>query len=181
MGEPHKSTKQFSLMEVEFIYSMALGLKGPEAAIKAGYSAKGADSQASRLLGRAKINKEIRRLIELKFSHEIMGPKETMAILSRITRVKISDIFDDNGKMKPLNEIPDDAKTAICAIEKSHKFGDKYKLESKIAAATLIGRFHKLFVDRVEVVEKGLGSRMQRAEDRARERAAKKDKADEKL
>ena len=176
-----KNSEKFSVMELEFIYNMVLGLKGPKAAIKAGYSAKGADSQASRLLNRVKISREIRRLIEQKFAHEIMGPKETLAILTRIANVNISDIFNDDGTMKKLSEIPEEAKTAICAIEKSHKFGDKYKLESKIAAATLIGRFHKLFVDRVEVVEKGLGSRMQRAEDRARERAAKKDKADEKL
>lgn len=80
--------------------------------------------------------------------------KELSAIAFRDPK----DIYDEFGELKPLSEMPEAARRAIAGIEKTVentpvgiRTKTKVTFDSKNQALTSLGRFLKMFIDRVEI------------------------------
>ncbi len=168
--EPKGSRKKkFSARELRFVNNMILGMNQAEAARSAGFSERSARQIASRLMTRDDIHKEIRRGIEKSFEREIMGPKEAMGHLSRMARTDLADLTNEDGTVRNIRDIPERTRRYIVAMEAEGR-RRKYKLEPKQSALSLIGKYHRIFVDRLEIKDTSLADRMRRAEERARDR-----------
>jgi phage terminase small subunit len=137
---------------------LANGFNGTQAAVKAGYSAKTADSQASRLLkvpavAAAIAAKQQPRLEKLEITAE--------RVLSEIAKLAFFDprrLFRDDGTLIAITQLDDDTAAAIAGLEVYVEKDDgepigetkKFKLADKGANLERLGRHLKLFTDRVE-------------------------------
>lgn len=74
--------------------------------------------------------------------------------LACIAFYDIEDIYDDQGNMKPLSEIPEDARRAIVSIDPAGEFAKKAKIEGKRGALQLLGQTMALFIEKKLVDEK---------------------------
>ena len=124
-----------------------------KAALKAGYSKKTAYSQGQRLLK----NVEIQGKIE-KRQAEILRELgvEEHAILTEFAKcafINLSDLFDENGNLLPIKELPREVSAAIASIEvlrKKNEDGEyndvvKIKLNDKLVALEKLGKNQGLF------------------------------------
>jgi hypothetical protein len=89
--------------------------------------------------------------------------------LCRVAFVDARRLFNSDGSTKLLEDIDEDTARAIAGI----KFEDvedgvkrEYRLADKLKALELLGRYHKLFTDRVEV--QGVDELIQRLQDARR-------------
>lgn len=130
----------------KFCLEYMIDLNATQAAIRAGYSTKGADVQAVRLLGNVKVKEYIREFLDKKDTETIAKADEVLKTLTRILRreeqehvviVKKTENshYDKNGKkVVKKTEEPD-----IVAIPS--------KLSDTNKAAELLGRYYSMFTD----------------------------------
>lgn len=94
---------------------------GRQAAIKAGYSARTADSAASRLLKNVKVREEIDRhhaeVVE-KVKHETgITLERVIRELGRIAFFDPRKLFDKDGNPLPITELDDDTVAAVAGLD----------------------------------------------------------------
>ena len=94
---------------------------GPKAAIAAGYSAKTAASQASRLLKSVKVRREIdkadaERLAKVQADTGITLER-TLREIARIAYFDPRKLFDKDGKPLAITDLDDDTAAAIAGLE----------------------------------------------------------------
>jgi phage terminase small subunit len=100
-----------------FADEFLIDLNGKQAAIRAGYSEKTAEVQASRLLSNAKVQAYIQEQ-RVKLADKLDLSKERVLLeYSRIGFVDIRKLFNENGSMRKINELDDDTAAAVAAIE----------------------------------------------------------------
>ena len=79
-----------------------------------------------------------------------------------LTEYDLRQLYDDEGKMKPVKDWPEDVAKAITSVESVELLGKKagevkkLKTESRKAALELLGKTQAMFSDRVE--SKGIDS-----------------------
>lgn len=138
-------------------------LNATQAAIRAGYSAKSARMQASRLITNDVITARISVLVDERM-HRVQVDGDT--ILRELLHLATSDLrklFDEKGVLLPPDQWPDDSAIAVSSVEvdelwegygaeriqvgvtKKVKFWDKPK------SLELLGKHLKLFTDKMEV------------------------------
>lgn len=109
-----------------------------QAALDAGYAPKSAQSQGSRLLR----NRKVADLIEAKRKaireRHAVTVERILNELARIGFVDITVCFKEDGTLKDLSQMPEDARRAISAIEVEDLF------EGKGASREHIGTLHKI-------------------------------------
>lgn len=158
---------KLSDQEQRFCLEYACGLpevarNGTAAALAAGYSDKNAAQQASRLLRKAKIRREIDRLIGEQSKRIKLDADRVMEELWRLGTVDIGQAFDEKGNLKPIHEMPEALRRAVSSIETEELFegrGEdrtqigftkKIKLFDKTRSLELLGKRFKLFTDVVK-------------------------------
>jgi phage terminase small subunit len=90
---------------------------GTQAAIKAGFSPKTADQQASRLLTKVKIKE---RVEELKVKREKRLEVTADKVIKEIARIAFFDtakLYDENGNLLDIQDLDEDSAHAIAGIE----------------------------------------------------------------
>jgi phage terminase small subunit len=100
-----------------FVAEYLVDLNGKQAAIRAGYSPKTAEVQASRLLRNAQVAEAVstgaeKRLKKLDISAD--------RVLQEIARLAFSDVrawFDEHGRLLPIHELSADVAAALGSIE----------------------------------------------------------------
>lgn len=134
-------------------YIKAYGPKNPASA----------DPLASRLLKNVKIARYLdQKRTELSRS-AVMSAEEVLLELSKIARFNIKTILNTDGSVKQIYEIEDDNAAAIQSVEVSEIFDGsqgeqkhvigisrKIKTHDKRAALVDLGKYHKLFTDKIE-------------------------------
>jgi len=128
-------------------------LNGTQAAIRAGYAAKGADVTAVRLLGNPRVSALIAKGKERQADRLEVKADTVLRELLRIATADIGEAFDEHDNLKPMAEIPEEVRRAIGAFE--FKAGEdgitrKVKFWDKNKALESLGRHLKLFTDKVE-------------------------------
>ena len=137
-----------------FVSEYIIDLNAKQAAIRAGYSPKGAEPQASRLLSNAKIQVEIAKAMEDRGKRTGITQDRVLAELSAIAFAKATDYVEvaDNGsvKIKPTAELTDEQKKAIASIKEGAN-GIEIKLTDKTKALEMLSRHLGLFNDKLNV------------------------------
>lgn len=137
-----------------FVSEYIIDLNAKQAAIRAGYSPKGAEPQASRLLSNAKIQVEIAKAMEDRGKRTGITQDRVLAELSAIAFAKATDYveIDDDGlvKIKPTAELTDEQKKAIASIKEGAN-GIEIKLTDKTKALEMLSRHLGLFNDKLNV------------------------------
>lgn len=136
---------------------------GSKAAIAAGYAVAGARQQAYRLLKDPDIIKAIATRQEARTVKADLSAARVLEELRRLSFFDVADLFDDNGDLRALKDVPIEARAAIAGLEVARanldrtdgKRGDewltKIKLASKVDALQMLAKHFKLLVERIEV------------------------------
>lgn len=149
--------------QLRFIDEYLVDLNGTHAAIRAGYSRNGADVQAVRLLGDARIAAAIeegrRRLAE----RTQISAERVLQEVSRLAFLDIRRAFDEDGNLKPMAELDDDTAAAIAGLEVLEEYQGrgqdreylgrtkKIKLSDKKGALELLMRHLGLLNDKLKL------------------------------
>lgn len=145
----------------QFAYEYIINKNGTQAAIRAGYSPKTADQQASRLLTNVKVQALINELIEAQSMRTLVTADRVLHELARLGFADFRKIFDDNGRLLPAHMLGDDIAASVSSIEVVTKqapggeptdvdYISKIKFWDKRASLEALGRHLKLFTDKHE-------------------------------
>lgn len=105
-----------------FCEEYVIDLNATQAAIRAGYSEKTADQQASRLLTNVKV-----QILVQKFKSEISKRNEVTVDkvvkgIAEIATFDIAELYDENGALKNIHDIRKSMRTAISGIKVFEEF-----------------------------------------------------------
>lgn len=148
--------------QVRFVAEYLIDLNASEAAVRAGYSRKTARSIASELLTKpdiaaAVVEKQAKQLAKADLTAE-----RVLEELRRLAFFDVAEFFDDSGNLKPVSDIPKEARAAIAGIEvaranldpkdgkKSEEWLHKIKLAPKQASLEMLAKHFGLLIERVE-------------------------------
>lgn len=154
-----------------FVIEYLVDMNGKRAAIRAGYSPISAESTASTILSDPKVRAAVDAALEQRAQEAGATMGEVMLLLTRIAKADLRRVVDEDGRVLPLHEIPEDLATAISSIEVDELFDTiesegprggirrdriqvgftrKVKLWDKNKAAELLGRALRMWKDALE-------------------------------
>lgn len=146
-----------------FCREYLVDLNGTQAAIRAGYSKKTANEQAARLLANVSVQHVIQGLMDKRSDSIEITAAKVLKRIDAIADFDIGKLYDKNGRLLPVHEMPEEARRVVASIDVFEEFegvgrervqiGEtkKVKLYDKLKANELLGRHLKLFTDRVDV------------------------------
>jgi phage terminase small subunit len=153
-----------ALREEIFAREYVVDLNGTRAAIAAGYSAKGADVAAARLLGNARVKQSIAEIIEQRTKKLEISADEVLTELHRLAMSNFLDYatIQDGVAYVDLSKLTRAQAAAIQEVtvdewlegdeKKKHTVRrTKFKLADKRGSLELLGKYLKLFIDRSEL------------------------------
>jgi phage terminase small subunit len=155
--------------QARFVQEYLLDLNATQAAIRAGYSAKTAEQQGSRLLSFVGVRGAVDEALAARAQRVEVKQDDVLRELLRIARADARTIFDENGQLKPPREWSDDAAAFLSSVEveelfdgrgaerRSVGFVRKVKLWPKVQALELLGKHLRLWVERAELTGKDGG------------------------
>lgn len=160
--------------EAVFIREYVIDLNGKRAAIAAGYSEKTADVKASQLLAKVKVKERVAELTKAKCERLEISAEWVLGELRKLAGYDAGAIFDDDGALKPIKEWDASVRAALIGLDHEKLFEHfgggqakhvgttrKIKLADKLRALELLGKYLKLFTDKVEVTGlEGLAERL---------------------
>lgn len=159
-----------------FIDEYLIDLNATQAAIRAGYSAKTAAAQASRLLTNVNIAKAISERQAERSIKTRMTAEQVLDAIAEIAQADIRGMFSPDGRLL-LPEEWDDATAAAVAgldvvtVNKGEgvvEYVAKIKRADRLRALDMLARHHSLYNDKLKVeVTDGLADRVRRARARA--------------
>lgn len=137
---------------------LANGFNATQAAVTAGYSARNADTQGSRLLANAKI-----AAIIAERTNKALKKREITAerVLDEIAKMAFFDprrLFRADGSLIPIVDLDDETAASIAGMDVRELYEDKcpigqlkkIKIADKGMSLERLGRYLKLFTDKVE-------------------------------
>lgn len=150
--------------EEVFAREYVLDLNGKRAAIAAGYSAATAESKASQLLTKVKVKELVASLTKAKCEKLEITADWVLGELRKLAGYDAGAIFDDDGALKPIKDWDSSVRAALVGLDHEKLFEHfgggqakhvgttrKIKLADKLRALELLGKYLKLFTEKVEV------------------------------
>lgn len=144
----------------------------PRAVRDAGFSGKNARHQAQKLMRHPAVRDAIEEGDRLLLEQAEIKAEDVVNEYALIARRDIGDIYDDDGKLKNIKDMPEHVRRIIKSIQ--YKDGKPVKIifESKTDALNGLGRYFKLFTENVEVTGSvELTERIMKGRERARKRS----------
>lgn len=139
-----------------FVDEYLIDLNATQAAVRAGYSAKTAESQGSRMLRNVKVQQAIAEEMAERSKRTGINQDRVVLELARIAFVRMTDIVDSNGKIK--DTATDDDLSCIESIKYKHSDTDtgysverEVKISSKLKALELLGKHLGMWNDKLDV------------------------------
>ncbi|MDR3779345.1 MAG: terminase small subunit [Candidatus Copromonas sp.] len=141
-----------------FVDEYLIDLNGTQAAIRAGYSPKTAQEQASRLLSNVMVRAEIEKKMAERSKRIGINQDRILMELAKIALVNAGDVIDfENAKI--LEDAREDDLAAVASVKiktipgKGGKNGveREVKLYDKLRALELAGKHLGMFKEKVEV------------------------------
>lgn len=137
-----------------FVSEYLIDLNAKQAAIRAGYSPKGAEPQASRLLSNVKIQSEIAKAMRKREKRTEITQNRVLEELAAIAFAKATDYatVDKKGivNITPTEELTEGQKKAIAGIKEGAN-GVEIKLSDKTKALEMLSRHLGMFRDKIDV------------------------------
>ena len=144
-----------------FVKEYLTDFNGTRAAIAAGYSKKSARMTASRMITKANIQAEIAKLTEKRCGKLEITADRVLEELGKLAFFDPRKFFRADGSLVPVLELDDDTAMALAGLEVNELFegkGDeremvgyakKFKLADKGQNLERLGRYFKLFTDKI--------------------------------
>jgi phage terminase small subunit len=123
---------------------------GKAAAIAAGYSVRSAKQIACWLLNNDDIKKAVAAAAEAKLKRIRMSADDVLVGLAEIASVDPAELYDKDGKMLPVRDMPAHVRRAISGIEPV-LLGTKIKFWDKKGALDTLAKHHKLLTEKLEI------------------------------
>ena len=149
--------------QTEFARQYLLDMNGTQAAIRAGYSAKTAEAQASRLLSNVKVAETIQTAMNKRAERTEITTDRVLREYARVAFADIRSVVtvkDGSVIVADTDQLTDDEAAAISEIsETTSATGGsiKVKLHSKMSALQDIAKHLGMFPDRRELTGRGGG------------------------
>lgn len=127
--------RQLSEQRQRFVDEYLIDLNGTQAAIRAGYSVKTAQEQASRLLSNVMVQEAISKKMAERSKRTGVNQDRVVLELAKIAFVRMTDVVDSNGRIR--SDASDDDLSCIESIkykESDNEFGGSVEREVKIAS-----------------------------------------------
>jgi phage terminase small subunit len=161
-----------------FVSEYLIDLNATQAAIRAGYSAKAADREGSRLLSKPEIAIQIAAGKSRQLESAELTAARVLEELRRLAFIDLRSFFDAAGNFKPIAELTPEQGAALAGFEvikKNATAGDglvdtihKFKVCDKTRALDMLARHFKLLTDVIQVQdEAGLIARLHAGRKRA--------------
>lgn len=140
-----------------------------QAAIRAGYSKRSAEQDGPRLLRNAEVEAAINDGLKLVEEKALVTVAEVINEYRRVAFCDVAGAFNPDGSIKPIHEIPEDVRRAMAGIEVVEdaigtaeiggkegvkfipRFTKKVKFWEKTKALEGLGRFLKMFTDKLVI------------------------------
>lgn len=167
--------------QARFVDEYLVDLNATQAAARAGYSAKTANEQGSRLLANVSVRSAIEAAKKARSERTQITADRVLQELARLAFVDVRRLYREDGSMKAPHELDDDTAAALAAVEVTEELGPsgegdggrelvgftkKAKLYDKGAALALAMRHLGMLKDKVEhsgeIGLRGLADRMRR-------------------
>lgn len=116
------------------------------ACIRAGYAASNSEVQAHTLLRNPKVQVMIKEQIERAFRAQDLKVEAVLNEICKIAFMDPAEIFNEDGSMKPIQSIPRHVRIAITSMTPT-RYGTSVKMESKMKALEMLGKYFKLWTD----------------------------------
>lgn len=143
-----------------FVDEYLIDLNATQAAIRAGYSAKTADQQGSRMLTNVKVKQAVAEKQAQRSKRTGVNQDRVVLELAKVAFAKMTDIVDSKGRIKE-DASPDDLACieSIKYKESDNEYGGsverEVKIASKLKALELLGKHLGMWSDKFNVtVEK---------------------------
>ena len=164
-----------------FIREYLKDLNAAAAYERAGYKARGMSAavNASKLLKNPNIQANMRIILDKRLDRYEVTAERVLEEIASLSFQDAKDLFEDDGSVKRIQDIPERARRAIVGFEVAELFagqGDdkqafglmkKVKLADKTASLTLLAKYLKLLTDKVEIsVDESLAEAIRRARER---------------
>lgn len=139
-----------------FVDEYLIDLNATQAAIRAGYSAKTADVQGSRMLGIVKVQQAISEAMAERSKRTGVNQDRVVLELAKIAFVKMTDIVDSQGRIK--STATEDYLACIESMKYKESESDtgssverEVKISPKLKALELLGKHLGIWNDKLDV------------------------------
>lgn len=144
-----------------------IDFNGKQAAIRAKYSPRSAEMQASRLLAMPEISEYIKTRMKDREERTEITQDMVLSELAKIAFFDARKLFDDEGKPLAINLLDDATAASIVSLDVLEEhigsgedkiflgYTKKYRLADKRAALVDIGKHLGMFIERKEVGQPG--------------------------
>ena len=133
---------------------------GTAAAKAAGYSAKTAAFQGSRLLKNVKVKRLIAVLAAAQNKKLDISVERTLAQIARHAYVDPRALFNDDGTLKKISELDADTAACIAGVQmgtgRNGKRVESIKITNQLRALEMLGNYLKLFAEDRNPVDLGV-------------------------
>lgn len=157
MGKKGLNPRQKAFVKLYSIHKNAT-----KAAKLAGYSKKTAGSVGEEILRKPEIQKAIDRELEKQIKKADLTAEDVINGLRQIAFCNLSKAYDKDGNLLHPHDMPEDLQMSLQALETDEifrgrgvlrtKMGEtrKIKLADKVRSLEALGRYFKLFTDKIE-------------------------------
>lgn len=144
-----------------FVAEYLKDLNGTQAAIRAGYSAKSARVQGTRLLADAAIAAAVAKKTAKRLAKADLTAERVLEEYRRLAFIDVRSYFDEQGNVKPMSQLTADQGAALASLEvvlKNAEAGDghtdrvhKFKVWDKTRALEALAKHFGLLADQMHV------------------------------
>jgi phage terminase small subunit len=133
---------ELTVLQSKFIDGYLKHGVGSKAVIDAGGSPNGASVTANRLLKHPKVAAEIARRRQLSEKRAQLSVEMVMSELKNLVTSNVQDLYNEDGTLKGIHELPADVAKAISSIEMGDKGSGikKLKTHNKLGAIELASK-----------------------------------------
>lgn len=149
-------TAKLTEKQQRFVEEYLIDLNATQAAIRAGYSAKTADQQGSRMLANVKVQQAISVAMAERSKRTGINQDRVVLELARIAFVKMTDLVDSHGRIKDGASEDDIAciesvKYKQSESETGSSVEREVKISPKLKALELLGKHLGMWNDKLDV------------------------------
>jgi len=160
-----ENTNKLEPQQERFCHEYIIDLNATQAAIRASYSEHTARQQGSKLLSKVNVQELVYKLNQERLKATKIDSNFVLEELHKIANTDVSDMFDEEGVLLPIKQMPKAITKTIQSfeVEESHESDPdtgetiatsktiKVKLWSKDKSLENLGKHLKLFTDKMEV------------------------------
>ena len=139
--------------QARFVTEYLVDLNAKQAAIRAGYSPKNAESIAVQLLKKTHVSDALQQALKAREARTQITADRVLREFARIAFFDARKLYDDNGDPKAISELDDDTAAAIAQLDITETPDGpgvvirtrRYRVSDKIKALEALGKHLALF------------------------------------